>query len=1019
MKTETISNNKGDEENEYDYGGTNNTDVDDVLGMDNFPQSFKLYDPCLNYYSTAADYIFNPLIPRQVEVTDSMKAFGIKLEIFQTSYSVSAVISNSTFENLSNDNLDLHMHFLDIKLNCCNRSLQNIIYIQDYKFVNNRLGTTNSLFSVSSLSCDTAVGKEDVIKILNCNFINNTGALTLSIPSYTKSSVLNVSAEIYISGCLFKNDLLPFLDLSSVIIRPSSLFIENSKFESIIASDVIKLHNVQLILIGPVVFSNITVSQLISTNSNVTIYDYIEYSNVKTSNILSRKGQTKINSIDGAYVNITNSDFSGPLFKLKSSKAYSYPLCRFQYYRDEIERSSRSKLDHRFSRMPLILTDSSNNVSETFDENIGNINCKWDPQSLYYGSNPLKIYEQSIQLGNKGINDNSFDTGLLCHDGTHPNCVTNTLGPLYPGQSLKIWLALNSKVTNQGSVPISVKIYDEDFPHSLCIVKSMNEAEQLVYENCTKLAYNIYSESVTQCVLILYNIEYKFPTIYYVNIFKCPAGFALDNATKRCDCDQHLKSHGITDNCDVNDQTILRPANSWISATTHNNSYTYHISLHCPFHYCLPHSSHLNFSTPNSQCQFNRSGLLCGHCQQGLSTVFSSYYCQHCTNTYLLLVIPIIIAGLIMVLLLFYLNLTVTDGSINAFILYANIISINTPVFFSSLNSFTPTYTFISLANLDLGIQTCFYNGMDDYAKMWLQLAFPFYLIFIATLIIITSRYSTKIQRLTARRALPVLATLFLLSYTKILRIVSSVLFFYSTITHLPSKHTTLVWSVDASLPLFGIKFITLFVLCIALFCALIPFNAILVFTKTLSRLNLINKFTPLIDANRGPYKYELYYWTDFQLIIRSVFFGISALNRTINLALGIILISTMIGIHGIMCPYKSIAQNLQELLYLFNLQALYTITLYGRDATNMTAVNILIITATVQFSIIFIHHIITYMCNGMIRTKIQCTVNTLRASYIGITPDQQYELGENLSSNIPEVTYNYQEYREPLICQD
>ena len=31
-----------------------------------------------------------------------------------------------------------------------------------------------------------------------------------------------------------------------------------------------------------------------------------------------------------------------------------------------------------------------------------------------------------------------------------------------------------------------------------------------------------------------------------------------------------------------------------------------------------------------------------------------------------------------------------------------------------------------------LGIQTCFYNGMDDYAKMWLQLAFPFYLIFIA-----------------------------------------------------------------------------------------------------------------------------------------------------------------------------------------------------------------------------------------------------------------------------------------------
>ena len=328
-------------------------------------------------------------------------------------------------------------------------------------------------------------------------------------------------------------------------------------------------------------------------------------------------------------------------------------------------------------------------------------------------------------------------------------------------------------------------------------------------------------------------------------------------------------------------------------------------------------------------------------------------------------------------------------------------------------------YTFISLANLDLGIQTCFYNGMDDYAKMWLQLAFPLYLIFIATLIIITSRYSTTIQRLTARRALPVLATLFLLSYTKILRIVSSILFFYSTITHLPSKHTTLVWSVDASIPLFGVKFITLFVLCIALFCVLIPFNGILVFTKTLSQLNLINKFTPLIDAYRGPYEYELYYWTGFQLIIRSVFFGISALNRNINLTVGIVLISAMIGIHGIMCPYKSIAQNLQELLYLLNLQALYTISLYGRDTTNMTAVNILIATAAVQFSIIFIYHIITYMRDGIIRNKIQCTVSTLRGCISRAPDQQQYELGESLSCNIPDVTHNYQAYREPLICQD
>ena len=95
---------------------------------------------------------------------------------------------------------------------------------------------------------------------------------------------------------------------------------------------------------------------------------------------------------------------------------------------------------------------------------------------------------------------------------------------------------------------------------------------------------------------------------------------------------------------------------------------------------------------------------------------------------------------------------------------------------------------------------------MDSYAKMWLQL-FPLYLILMATFIIIASRYYYRIQRLTFARFLPVLATLFLLSYTGILRAVSTVLFSYSTITELPSSDQKLVWSIDASVPLFGVKF--------------------------------------------------------------------------------------------------------------------------------------------------------------------------------------------------------------------
>ena len=36
-------------------------------------------------------------------------------------------------------------------------------------------------------------------------------------------------------------------------------------------------------------------------------------------------------------------------------------------------------------------------------------------------------------------------------------------------------------------------------------------------------------------------------------------------------------------------------------------------------------------------------------------------------------------------------------------------------------NVFKPLRVFVSFTNLDLSIETCFYNGMDSYAKMWLQ----------------------------------------------------------------------------------------------------------------------------------------------------------------------------------------------------------------------------------------------------------------------------------------------------------
>ena len=610
-------------------------------------------------------------------------------------------------------------------------------------------------------------------------------------------------------------------------------------------------------------------------------------------------------------------------------------------------------------------------------------------------------------------------TLCYCDNIDNYDCHEELLNPIYPGQTMMLNIYTILAGFSDFDTIITV-LHNITWLSTACAITNSSETIQIGKNNiCTIIKYTIAFPKQGWCELFLRSLRDGIDKIDIYSIVEkpCPTGFIKINGV--CQCYLFLEELNIR--CDINDQTILRPANAWISPTLQNNSYeVFSVSLQCPFHYCLPHSSHLNFSTPNSQCQFNRSGVLCGHCQQSLSTVFGSSHCQQCSNIYLFLIVPISIAGLVLVLLLFILNLTVTDGTISAFILYVNIISINTPVFFLHFNTFIPAYTFISLANLDLGIQICFYNGMDDYAKMWLQLAFPFYLIFIATSLIITSRYSTTIQRFTARRALPVLATLFLLSYTKILLIVSSVLFSYSTVTSLPSKHTTLVWSVDANVPLFNVKFIIFFIVCFILFLILVPFNIILLFTRTLSRFTMITKFKPLLDAYQEPYKDKMYYWCGLQLVLRVILFAVSSLDRNINLIIGIVLFILIEGIHGAVRPFKNKIKSHNEQIFNMNILILFAVTQYSQDTTNMIVVNVMIGLAMAHFSLIIIYHIVTYGLHRVTRNGLELHIGRLVRWITRMQKKPKFQCIElhDLNVRIPEAV-NYHEYREPLVLFD
>jgi len=904
------------------------------------------------------------------------------------------------------------------------------------KFHGVDIGNSKMVFSNSNFKCECCSfcfsfsfysSKNGMVYFDNCNFVNNfkgiIGKPDVVITAEYKVilSIANCNFRVNNSHILkiYREDDDDDETLTTVTIQNTTITSNTLETQCLII-----LSYARLLLIGGVIFSNNTVLNsiiVLMDNSDLVINGKLQFSNNTALSVIDfqHNSHEYIMINETSVVDINQNKLCTPFTTTSSVRKHLYPYCLFQYtsFRS-LEKKHGDfliRFHYNFYNKSMCMLRSMQNMPTT--------NCQWLPQSLFNTTLPLDVnneyikYTDSTGTYNRLPHVNVPNTLCVCTNISHHDCSITDLGFVYPGQTLTIFLYHYTEEHNNSNAIVTL-VSQPNMP--LCRVLHGSQYQQNILSNqsqCSAVYYTIAFPNSRWCKLFL---ETVLPVSDNVNLFtvrqhKCPRGFTKTDGI--CQCYSKFKKVGITQ-CDINDQTIVRPSNSWIATSIKGNSEIYHISLHCPFHYCVPHSSRINLSNPNAQCQFNRCGILCGQCQHSLSTVFGSSHCQHCSSVYLLLIVPVAVTGLFLVFVLFALNLTVTNGAINGLIFYVNVISINTSIFFSES---TPAYTFISLVNLDLGIEVCFYNGMDDYAKMWLQLTFPTYLILIATSLIIISRYSIRMQRLTARRALPVLATLFLLSYTKILQTVSSVLFFYSTVTDFPSEQSKLVWSLDANVALFGAKFTTLFTVSLLLFGSLIPFNVVLLFTKTLSRFKLVTKFKPLLDAFQGPYKNKFYFWTGLQLLLRAIFFGISSLERNINLIIGSVFINILIGVHGVLQPFKTKLNNYHELLFLFNLHGLFVMSLYSH---NITVINIMVFMVLLHFNYIIIYQTITCLCSDSTKHKMRMSVSRL-TTWISIlynksqTHNQPFELQQNMRNKIPEVTFNYSKYQEPLLDVD
>ena len=558
------------------------------------------------------------------------------------------------------------------------------------------------------------------------------------------------------------------------------------------------------------------------------------------------------------------------------------------------------------------------------------------------------------------------------------------------------WKVQNIGARNCTNRPLTYKL----------VTNVTNVSETLVLTAQDVVVSNYVDETKVDAAIKKYNESNHLPkTLLYLPLFitlntlACPRGY--DTGLDGCQCAKVFlhNSEKYRVSCDIDKQIIGRQYSVWIDATNTTTSY----SKQCPLVYCKPDFVHVNLSNVDGadvQCLHHRSGVLCGECRKTYSLAIGSSNClADCSNRYLSLLAVFAVAGVLLVLAIKYLNLTVTQGLISGLVLYANIVQTNKAVLLSSNKPGVSAFaTVIAWFNLDFGIETCFSESLDMYTKTWLQFAFPLYLWSLAGAIILACRYSHFVTKLFGNNAVHVLATIFLLSYNKLLRVIITVY----TVTIIKVQRETkeienkYVWAYDGNIPYLGSKHAILFAVSTAVFLALwLPFTVLVLLGHWLQRYNhlkglrWLGKLRPLFDAYHGPLNDNRRYWVGILLLARvCVIFAAaepaaSNEERLLTIAFVSLVLLLLLLLFGKM--YRKYHASIIEVVYFVNLMLFAVLALYFENTSGKQEIAVYISAAI--FLICF-GFVLIFQCSVLVKKRCTCRKN--EGSYAPINEEDE-----------------------------
>ena len=516
-----------------------------------------------------------------------------------------------------------------------------------------------------------------------------------------------------------------------------------------------------------------------------------------------------------------------------------------------------------------------------------------------------------------------------------------------------------------------------------------------------------------------------------------PCWLEIQEGDGKCACDKNVQS--LTQNCYIDNSSFERSRNSfWISLTDNDELIVY--DSRCPLEYCMDSSVNVTLTDPSVQCDFNRTGILCGQCQKNFSLAFGSLHCIPCDNKHTTLVLFFIMAGITLVAMVFFLRLTVAVGTLNGLFFYANIIQASSQAFLprEMISLFT---VFISWLNLDFGIESCFYDGIDIYVYSWFQFLFHFYVWFLVGCIILACHYSQTIAKRLGQNPVAVLATLLLMSYSKILQAIiyplsSTHLTYYNSSDD--SKFHRTIWLYDGSIGFFKEpKHIALGLFAnLSLMVFVLPYISLLLFGHWLQGysnwwiLSWLNKLKPFMDAYHAPYKKHTRYWTGLLLLSRLGLFLTFAINANGSESINILAVSSVsLALLAIklLRVYENLYRDILESSLILNLGIFSVATFYLKEESKDDESQCILSSISVGIACITFIGIVLFHISLVLKSSNIWKVHIfpflkkslLLSKILRITPDNTTNTGDKNTAELhtlPTSTEINVDLREPLL---